>query len=227
MPFQYGHKVRVGRHCRRWPTHLEFGGLWEWRRVPRDRSHQGRAGGSSPFVGPQDFVTGLWWYHSPGASGGIPGHCGRWPPAQQNRECCARRRGRVRALTSSASIGRAVWYLAGAAAAVAVPTASASPAMTVAVIAGGATNGYKTVTCAGTPHAAARSSRSRVTADSPLSFWYRNQDSTQRRHGRNQHRVHSPSSPGTTAIIVRICRCDTRSHYASELADWRPMMSVA
>jgi hypothetical protein len=120
MPFQYGHKVRVGGHCRRWPAHLEFGGLWEWRRVPRDRSHQGRAGGSSPFVGPEDFVTGLWWHHSPGASGGIPGHCGRWPPAQQNRECCARRRGRVRALTSSASIGRAVWHLAGAAAAVAV-----------------------------------------------------------------------------------------------------------
>jgi hypothetical protein len=45
-----------------------------------------------------------------------------------------------------------------------------------------------------------------VTADSPLSFWYRNQDSTLRRHGRNQHRVHSPSSPGTAAIIVRICR---------------------
>jgi hypothetical protein len=31
-----------------------------------------------------------------------------------------------------------------------------------------------------------------MTADSLLRFWYRDQDSTLRRHGRGQHRVHSP-----------------------------------
>jgi hypothetical protein len=41
-----------------------------------------------------------------------------------------------------------------------------------------------------------------VTADSPLSFWHRDQDSTFCRHGPSQRRIHSPSSPGTAATIA-------------------------
>jgi hypothetical protein len=98
MPFQYGHQVRVGGHCRRWPARLELGRLRQRRRIQHGRSHQERASGAAPLLGPEDLVTGLQRRPSAGARGGVPGRCGRRSPAERDRERRARRPGRLRAL---------------------------------------------------------------------------------------------------------------------------------